>query len=63
MEGSFFQEAKKRMVNMMNTNQQPSDEDRESTMHAIQAAYAQATPEEEQELQKLEQQMRQNQLL
>lgn len=64
MEGNLFQQAKKQMMNMMSADkQQVTEEDKQLANHAIQAAYAQATPEEEQELQQLEEQLRQNQLL
>lgn len=63
MKDSLFQQAKKQMQQMMHSGRQATHEDKELTNHAIQAAYAEATPEETQELEKLEQQLKQNQLL
>ena len=60
MENSLFQEAKNKMMSMMNMENPVNDTDRQSVSHAIQAAVEQATPEERQELQKLEQQLRAN---
>lgn len=64
MEQNLFQEAKKRVMNMMNMGeqgQQISETDRNAMQHAIQAAYQEATPEEKDELQQLEQKLRNNQ--
>ena len=60
MENSLFQDAKAKMMSMMNMQTPPNETDRESVSHALQAAVEQATPEEKQELQQLEQQLRAN---
>lgn len=60
MENSLFQQAKTKMMNMINNKGTPNENDKQLANHAIQAAYANATPEEKQELQQLEQQLRTN---
>ena len=60
MENSLFQQAKSKMMNMMNMKTPVEDTDRQAVSQAIQAAVEQATPEERQELQQLEQQLRAN---
>ena len=60
---SLFQQAKKRIMEMMNMGADVSQEDRESVQHALRAAYEQATTEERGELEQLEQQLKDNQLL
>lgn len=59
MENSLFQEAKQKVTQMMNTEKETTETDLELANHALQAAYEQATPEEKQELQQLEQQLKQ----
>lgn len=58
---SLFQQARQRMMEMMNMGQQASETDREAVQHAIQAAYQEATPEEKQELEQLESKLKNNQ--
>lgn len=50
------------MNNLMNMRNQgnATEQDQEITQKAIEAAYQSATPEEEQQLQQLEQQLRQS---
>ncbi|MCM3741089.1 DUF3813 family protein [Oceanobacillus luteolus] len=60
---SLFQQARQRVMEMMNMGQQASDTDREAVQHAIQAAYQEATPEEKQELEQLESKLKNNQQL
>lgn len=56
-----FQQAKQQIMNMMNMGNQVTDEDQVSIQHALQAAYEEATAEEKQELEQLEQQLKDNQ--
>lgn len=58
---SLFQQARKRVMDMMNMGGQMSDNDMEAVHQAIQAAYQEASPEEREELQQLENQLKNNQ--
>jgi uncharacterized protein YybS (DUF2232 family) len=56
----MFQQAKDAVTNFMNNqNSQASAQDKQAVQNAIQAAYNEATPEEKQQLQQLENQLRQ----
>ena len=63
MEKNLFQQAKDMVMNMMNGQNQnqgghaPNASDKEAARKAIQAARSEATPEEKQQLQQLEQQL------
>ena len=63
MEQSRFQQARQRVMDMMNMGQDVTEADKEAVQHAIQAAYQEATPEEQKELEQLEQQLTNNQQL
>ncbi len=60
---SLFQQARKRVMEMMNMGGgQMSETDREAVEHALQAAYKHATTAEERgEIQQLEQQLKNDQ--
>ncbi|OZU87979.1 hypothetical protein CIL03_14855 [Virgibacillus indicus] len=65
MENNLFQQAKDAVTNFMNGqgNANASPTDQQAAQNAIQAAYNDASPEEKQQLQQLEQQLKQrNQL-
>ncbi len=63
MEKSVFQQAKDALMNLVNMNGEPNEMEQQSTQQAIDAAYKEATPEEQQQLQELENQLKQkNQL-
>lgn len=50
-------------MNLVNMNQEPNEMEQQSTQEVIDAAYKEATPEEQQQLQELENQLKQkNQL-
>ena len=63
MEQSRFQQARQRIMDMMNMGQDVTEADKEAVQHAIQAAYEEATPQEQRELEQLEQQLTNNQQL
>ncbi|MCF3942060.1 DUF3813 family protein [Oceanobacillus alkalisoli] len=63
MEQSRFQQARQRIMDMMNMGQDVTEADKEAVQHAIQAAYEEATPQEQKELEQLEQQLTNNQQL
>lgn len=62
MEDNLFQQAKKAISNLTNMQNQGNvtENDNQIAQKAIQAAYENATPEEEQQLQQLEQQLKQS---
>lgn len=63
-EESLFQQARQRVMELLNMGQEVSEDDRKIAEHALQAAYQQAeTAEERSEIQQLEQQLRNNQLM
>lgn len=63
MEKNVFQQAKDALMNLVNMNQEPNEMEQQSAQEAIDAAYKEATPEEQQQLQELENQLKQkNQL-
>lgn len=62
MANNFIQQAKQ-TVQRMTTGETYSDQDKQAATNAIQAAYPKATPEEQKELQQLEQQLRDHQEL
>lgn len=62
MENHFLQQAKQTIQRMAKGNTL-TNEDKQAATSAIQAAYAKATPEEQKELQQLEQQLREHQEL
>lgn len=63
MEKSLFQQAKDLITNLTNMQAGPSENEQQAAQHAIDAAYENATPEEQEQLQQLEQQLKQkNQL-
>lgn len=63
MEKNVFQQAKDALMNLVNMNQEPNEMEQQSTQEVIDAAYKEATPEEQQQLQELENQLKQkNQL-
>ncbi|MFB1050065.1 DUF3813 family protein [Paraliobacillus sp. JSM ZJ581] len=57
MENRLMQQAKQTIQRLTNGHSM-SDQDKQAATTAIQSAYSKATPEEQQELQKLEQQLR-----
>lgn len=63
MENNLFQQAKNAVTNLLNMQGDISEQDQQAAQNAIQSAYNEATPEERQQLQELEQQLKQrNQL-
>ncbi|GAB3060259.1 DUF3813 family protein [Virgibacillus ainsalahensis] len=63
MENNLFQQAKNAVTNFMNTQGQGNTanaDDKQAVQNAIQAAYNQASPEEKQQLQQLENQLKQH---
>ncbi|MFD1850049.1 DUF3813 family protein [Oceanobacillus bengalensis] len=58
MQNNLFQQAKNAVTGFMNGN--ASEQDKQAAQSAIQAAYNDATPEEKQQLQQLEQQLKQH---
>ncbi|CQR47002.1 hypothetical protein BN1058_01291 [Paraliobacillus sp. PM-2] len=62
MENRLIQQAKQAIQRITNGNTL-SNEDKQAATNAIQSAYTKATPEEQKELQKLEQQLRDHQEL
>jgi hypothetical protein len=61
LENNLFQQAKNAVNNFMtNQNNAANATDKQAAQNAIQAAYNEATPEEKQQLQQLENQLRQN---
>lgn len=63
-ENNLFQQAKDAVMNFMNmqdTEKSPANEnDQQAAQNAIQAAHNDASPEEKQQLQELENQLKQN---
>lgn len=59
MDKSLFQQAKETVVDMLNMDSDAShtEDDKQAAMKAIQEAYHQASPEEQQELHELEQEL------
>ncbi|WP_430787707.1 DUF3813 domain-containing protein [Virgibacillus flavescens] len=57
MENNFFQQAKKAVSNLKNTQGNTSDQEKQAAHNAIQSAYADCSPEEKQQLQQLEQEL------
>lgn len=53
----------KQAIQRLTSGQSMSDKDKQAASTAIQSAYSKATPEEQEELQQLEQQLRENQEL
>ncbi|TQS75835.1 DUF3813 domain-containing protein [Ornithinibacillus gellani] len=65
MENNLFQQAKdavNRFANSAMGTGTANEQDKEAAKNAIQAAYADCTPEERQQLEQLEQQLQENQL-
>ncbi|WP_182200054.1 DUF3813 family protein [Paraliobacillus salinarum] len=62
MENHFMQQAKQAIQRLTNGHSM-SDKDKQAASNAIQSAYSKATPQEQEELQQLEQQLRENQEL
>lgn len=63
MEKNVFQQAKDALMNMMDMGQSPNDEEQKAAQQAIDAAYEEATPEQQQQLKELENQLKEkNQL-
>ncbi|WP_042224613.1 DUF3813 family protein [Oceanobacillus manasiensis] len=61
MENNLFQQAKDAVANMMNMQgNSTSAQDKQAAQNAIQAAYNEASPEEKQQLQQLENQLKQH---
>ena len=58
MENNLFQQAKHAVTNMMKMQGNSSQEDQQAAQDAIQAAYTEASPEERQQLEQLEQQLK-----
>lgn len=54
MENNLFQRAKDAINNLMNMQGQANDKDKQAAQEAINAAYENASPEEQQQLQQLE---------
>lgn len=54
---SPFQRARQQIMETLNLGEQITKEDQATIHHALQAAYQEATPEERQELEQLEQQL------
>lgn len=63
MEKNVFQQAKDAIMNMVNMNDEADENEQQATQQAIDAAYQEATPEEQQQLKQLEDQLKEkNQL-
>ncbi|MGM8212653.1 DUF3813 family protein [Virgibacillus sp. W0430] len=60
MEKNLFQQARDALMNITNMQGGASENEKQAAQQAIQAAYNDATPEEKQQLQELEQQLKQN---
>lgn len=61
MDKSLFQQAKETVVDMLNMDSDGNHtDDKRAAMKAIQEAYHQASPEEQQELHELEQELNKN---
>lgn len=59
MEKNLFQQAKEMMAGLLNKSATPDNKsNREAVKKMIQSAYNEATPEEKQQLQEFEQQLR-----
>ena len=58
MENNLFQQAKHAVANMMKMQGNSSQEDKQAAQDAIQAAYNEASSEERQQLEQLEQQLK-----
>lgn len=58
-ENNLFQQAKDAIMNLTNMPDQATAEDEQAAQSAIQAAYEDASPEEQQHLQQLEQELKQ----
>lgn len=63
MEKNVFQQAKDAIMNMVNMNDEADENEQQAAQQAIDAAYQEATPEEQQQLKQLEDQLKEkNQL-
>jgi len=58
LENNLFQQAKNAIANLTNMQGNANETDQQAAQNAIQAAYNDATPEEQQQLQQLEQQLK-----
>lgn len=63
MDKNMFQQAKEALMNMLNMDGEATETDQQAAQQAIDAAYKEASFEEQQQLQELENQLKQkNQL-
>jgi len=63
MDKNLFQQAKEALMDMLNMDGEATETDQQATQQAIDAAYQEASPEEQQQLQQLENQLKEkNQL-
>lgn len=58
MENNLFEQAKDAITNLMNMQREPNQDEQQAAQSAIQAAYENATPEEIEQLQHLEQRLK-----
>lgn len=59
MERNLFQQAKDALTNLTNMHGNASESEQKAADEALQAAYKEASPEEKQQLQELEQKLQQ----
>ncbi|HLR14385.1 MAG TPA: DUF3813 family protein [Bacillota bacterium] len=63
MDKNLFQQAKDALMDMLNMDGEATETDQQAAQQAIDAAYQEASPEEQQQLQQLENQLKEkNQL-
>lgn len=60
MENNLFQKAKEAITNLTNARENTNESDRQIAQKIIQDAYNDASPEERQQLEEFEQQLKQN---
>lgn len=60
MENNLFQRAKDAMNHLMNMQGEANENDKQAAQNAINEAYQNASPEEQQQLQQLEEHLKQN---
>lgn len=58
MDKNLFQQAKEALMNMLNMDGDASETDQQAAQQAIDAAYQEASPEEQQQLQELKNQLK-----
>lgn len=63
LESNLFQQAKDVVNNVVNGQDSMNENDKQAAQNAIKAAYQSASPEEQQHLAQLEQQLEENNLL